>query len=108
MTDEVGFIQEPIRHELFTITSSSQVIAQARTQQNPRKSIIIRNVADDATKIITIHRGLGSAVANTGIVLKQYEQYGEFTDMGLPCFQGTITAICAVASVTSDLAVEER
>lgn len=101
-------IQDSVRNEQLTVTNSSQVVAQPRNEQNKRKMISFRNTADDDTKIITIHLGQGVAVANQGIVLRRYEAYTDSNSEGYECHQGTITAICAVASATADLSVVER
>jgi hypothetical protein len=101
-------IWEPTRNEALTVTNTSQSIMSPRTEGNERQSFVIRNISDDDTKIVTLHLGRGSAVANTGIVLKRNEIYAENTDNGFTCWQGEITAICAVASATDTLAIFER
>lgn len=101
-------LQEPTRNEQLTISNASQVVSNSRNEDNPRKMILIRNTADDATKIITINLGNAAAVANQGIVLRQYESFSDSSESGYICFQGTITAICAVASATADLSIMER
>jgi len=100
---------EPTRNEQIIVTNASQVILNPRGEgSNERKLFIIRNTADDDTKVITLHVGSGAAVANQGIVLKRYETYAENTDSNFKCWQGAITAICAVASATADLSIFER
>lgn len=98
-------IQEPIRNEKVSVGITSSVIAEARNQNNPRKSITIRNISSDATKIITINFGQNVAVADNGIVLRQYESVTDSSESGYQCFQGTITAIAAVAG---EVAIMER
>lgn len=104
----IGTPQEATRNEQLTITNSSSTICDARTGDNARKVLIVRNTSDDATKIITLNLGAKPAVANQGIVLKQGESFVDAQDSGYLPFQGTITAICAVASATADLTIFER
>lgn len=102
-------LQDPTRNVSLTITNSSAEVASARQfADQPRKVIVIRNIADDPTKIITINLGANPAVSNQGIVLRQYESFSDSSETGYTCFQGTITAISAVASATADLAIFER
>lgn len=100
-------MEESTRNEALTITNASQVISNSRPDRS-RKAITIRNIADDATKIITVNFGAQQATANAGIVLRQYESVSDSSETGYECFQGTITAVCAVASVTADLTIFER
>jgi len=100
-------MEESTRNEALIITSASQVISNSRPDRS-RKAITIRNIADDPTKIITINFGAQQAIANAGIVLRQYESVSDSSETGYECFQGTITAICAVASATADLTIFER
>lgn len=100
---------EPTRNEQVTVTNSSSIVVNPRGEgRNERKMMVIRNTADDDTKIITLHLGNAAAVANQGIVLKRYETYAENTDSNFKCWQGPITAICAVASATANLSIFER
>lgn len=109
MANIYSTVQEPTRNESLTVSNTSVQVAQARQfQDQPRKVITIRNIADDPTKIITVNLGANPAVANQGIVLRQYESFTDSQDGGYMPWQGTITAICAVASATADLAVFER
>lgn len=99
----------PTRNEQLTVTNASQVVIKPRGEgDNERSLFVIRNTADDDTKIITLHIGEGASVANYGIVLKRGEVYAENTDAAFKCWQGAITAICAVASATADLSIMER
>lgn len=97
---------EPARNESVTVGTSSVIIAEQRVQPNKRKSITVRNISSDATMVITVNMGYQSAVANTGLVLKQYESFTDASDSGYDCFQDQISAICAVAGGT--LAIFER
>lgn len=110
MVNIYSTVQEPTRNESLTVTNTSISIADARQfQDQPRKVIVVRNIADDPTKIITVNLGANPAVANKGIVLRQYESFSDSQDGAsyLP-WQGTITAICAVASATTDISIFER
>lgn len=108
----MGFIrtaQEPTRNETLTVSNTSTTICDMRTDQtSPRQVLTIRNIADDATKVITVNLGAKAAVANAGIVLRQYESFTDSADGGYLPYQGTVTAICAVASATPDIAIFER
>lgn len=102
----IGAPQEQTRNESIAVGVASVEIAPNRTAQNPRKAIVVRNISDDPTKIISINQGYGAAVVNRGVVLKQYESYTDSTETGYECYQGTIKAICAVAA--GALAIFER
>lgn len=103
---EDGGTQEPARNESVSVGTTSVTIAEKRSEMRPRKVIVIRNISDDSTKVISVNFGLQQAVTNTGIVLRQYESVTETTDAGYECWQDTITAKCAVAGGT--LAIFER
>lgn len=107
MTGFLGTPQEPTRNEKLIVTNSAQTICDARTDMS-RKTIVIRNIADDPTKIITVNFGAQQAQNNVGIVLRQYESVTDSAETGYLPFQGTITAICAVASATATLSIFER
>jgi hypothetical protein len=109
MAEIYSFVQEASRNDQMTVTNTSIEIANARQfAEMPRKVITVRNVADDPTKIITVNLGANPAVAGKGIVLRQYESFTDAADGQYQPWQGTITAICAVASVTADLSIFER
>lgn len=97
---------EPARNESVTVGVTSSIISEQRVQPNSRKVIVVRNISDDVTKIITVNMGYRSAENNTGIVLKQGESFTDATDAGYTCYQDQISAICAVAGGT--LAIFER
>jgi len=98
--------REPTRDDSVAIGTTAVMVSDPRTGKNYREELILRNISDDATKIISIHTGSQIATANTGIVLRQYEAvvWSRIGDDFPP--QGAITAICAVAGGT--LAVHER
>jgi len=100
-------VQEPTRNEIVAVGTTAVEVARARqTELMPRKTIVIRNNSAAATSIITINLGLSVAVANAGIVLRQYESFSDSTESGYQAFQGTITAICADAN--GSLSIFER
>jgi len=101
-----SYFQEPSRNESVLVGTSSVVVSEFRHEQEPRKVIVIRNISPDPLDIISIAFGLTQAVANNGIVLRQYESFTETTDAGYQCFQGSITAICATAN--GKLSIMER
>lgn len=102
----ISYFQDPARNDKVAVGVSSTIIAEARNEANPRKTILIRNTSDDPTKIITVALGLTQASAENGIVLKQNESFSDSSETGYVCFQGTITAICAVAD--GQLSIMER
>ena len=99
--------QDPSRNETVAVGTSSVVISNARqTDLNKRKVISVRNMSPNAADIITVNLGNGAAVADNGIVLKQYESFTDSNDgdaendKGYLCWQGSVTAICATATGT--------
>ena len=98
--------QEPTRNDSVNVGLASVTISEARNEQNPRKVILIRNISPNATDIITVAFGAVSAVANTGVVLRQNESVSDSSDSGYTPYQGTINAICATA--TGVVAIMER
>lgn len=98
--------QEPTRNETVAVGTSSTLVATQRNRELPRKAIIIRNNSPNPADIITINFGATPAVANAGIVLRQYESISDSTETGYDCWQGTINAICATAN--GSLSVFER
>lgn len=105
-TGTFGNLQPPSRNETVAVGTSSTVISEFRNEQNKRKVIVIRNISADPADIITINFGPQAAVANAGIVLRQYESTSDSSETGYECYQGTITAICATAN--GSLAIMER
>jgi len=99
-------LQEPTRNDKIAVGVVSSVIAEARNQDNKRKTIVVRNTSDADAKIITVHLGQGSAVADTGIVLRRNESFTDSSETGYECWNGVITAICAAAD--GQLSIFER
>lgn len=91
------FLSDQARNDSVSIGLTNTLVAEARTEANPRKAIVIRNISPNAADIITINLGLSTATANKGIVLKQYESFSDSSETGYECFQGTINGICATA-----------
>lgn len=102
---QIGAEGDLAKNESLAIGTSNVVISRSRTQDRPRKVILIRNISPNAGDTITISLGQ-SATANTGIVLKQYESFTDSTDAGYQAFQGQINGICATA--TGLIAIMER
>lgn len=103
----LSYFQEPTRNDKISVGLSAVVVSDARqNQEQPRKVIVVRNVSPDAADVITVAFGLTQAVANNGIVLRQYESFTESEESTFKPFQGTITAICATAN--GQLSVMER
>jgi len=99
---------EQTRNELVAVTAASTTICLNVTGGGGRKSFLIRNLSTDATDIFTIVLGNQPAVAGAGIVLRQYESYGESNDSGFECWQGQIQIISAAAVGTVQASVFER
>lgn len=101
-----GAFQEPSRNETLAVGLTPVIVSQARTGAVPRKVMVVRNISTGAASVITINFGNAQAVANAGIVLRQYESFTDATDNGYESYQGTITAICADAN--GNMAIFER
>jgi len=102
----VGNIQEPTRNEAVVVGTSNVILSEARNEDNKRKDILVRNISPNAADIISVNVGYGQAVANQGIVLKQYESFTYSTSQGYEPYQGVITAVCA--TVNGKVAIFER
>jgi len=100
-----GTGQEAARNEQVAVGTSSVTVCLPRIS-NPRKNVLLRNTSPNATDIITLNVGLSPAVSKAGIVLNQGDSWGDSSESGYDCVQGTITAICATA--TGQLSVYER
>ena len=96
----------PVRNELVAVGTGSVLVGQAVTESNPKVVRQFRNTSDADNKIITVHIGEGAAIALTGIVLKRWEAFTDSSGEGYQCWQGRITAICAVAG--GQLSIFER
>lgn len=106
-----GLQTDQVLNDQIIVTNSSKIVLKQQPYTVRRAMFILRNIADPTTesnKVITINIGSNSAVANSGIILKPGEQYFESTDSSYQCWQGDITAICAVASVSNDLSIVSR
>ena len=99
-------LEEPVRNDKVAVGNTSTVVAESRNIDNPRKVIVIRNTSDADNKVITIRLGQGSAIAQTGIVLRRNESFADSSETGYLAHQGTITAICDVAD--GQLSIMER
>lgn len=98
---------EPTRNETVAVGLTAVTVVDARSTNQPRKTIILRNNSPNATDIIYIKfSSAGIATSTEGIILRQFETLTDSTDSGYECYQDTITAICATA--TGSLAVFER
>lgn len=104
----VDYAFENTRNDTIAVGTSSVIVSRSRTQEDGqfRKEMIIRNTSDDATKIITVNFGEQQATNNAGVVLRQNELINLNSELGNKCYQGIITAICAVAA--GQLSVFER
>lgn len=95
---QYSYLEEPTRNDSLAIPASNTLVAESRNQDNPRKALVVRNISPNAADTISITLGFNVAVANKGIVLRQYESFTDATDSGYQCWQGAITAICATAN----------
>jgi len=101
-----GSLQEITRDDSVAVGTSSVVVSNARQTLPKRKVITIRNISTAAADIISISFGVTSAVANKGLVLRQYESFTDANDGAYEAYQDQINAICATANGV--LAVHER
>lgn len=99
-------LQEITRSEIVLVGTSNTIVSQARQTTPLRKVLTIRNNSAAATSIITISWGQYPAIANAGIVLRQYESITDSMDGQYLPYQGQINAICADAG--GSLSVFER
>jgi hypothetical protein len=106
MAGSLTAFEEPARNDALDVSTASVNVCGRRPEQMPRKAYAIRNISPNNTDIISLALGLEIAANNEGIVLRQYEIWQESSESNNPCFQGTISAICATA--TGKLAVFER
>jgi len=105
----VDLAYENTRNESLAVGTANITVSRSKhtfSNEARRTMIVIRNNSDDPTKIITINFGIGQATAGNGVVLRQYESLTDTTDSGYICYQGEITAICAVAG--GSLSIYER
>ena len=80
------------RNEIIAVSTTQVLISRAPVSKI-RKNITITNTSAGA-QIITIHRGVSTAVAGAGIVLNNMGQYTDSTiSPNARCYQGTIYAI---------------
>lgn len=105
----LGYVTEPSRNVTLTTTTTSSQVAEQRIRLQPRKLIVIRNLADPTTNpthVISFALGNTPAVSNQGIVLKPSESFTDVNSEGYECWQGSIQAISAAGS--PQIAIFER
>ena len=95
-----------VRNEAVAVTATSGQVADTFQGRGGRVNIVLRNTSPNAIDIISINLGVASAVAGTGIVLRQNEVWGDSNDSGYQCWQDRIQAVCATANGT--LSIMER
>ena len=106
---DVGFIglEPAVRNETVAVGTASTLVMERRySKETERIAYTIRNSSPNATDIITLHFGAGSAVADAGLILRQNEGMSDSSDSGYKCHQGVINAICDTA--TGQLSITER
>lgn len=99
-------IQDPARNDAVAVGTSSVRIFDPRTQMQPRKAFSIRNISTNAADLIYLAFGLEQAVVGEGVKLRVNDAWNEWSDVGNPCWQGSITAVCATAN--GNLSITER
>jgi len=99
-------VQQPARNDSVAVSTASVIILEPQSGTEPRTAFALRNISSAAASVITIFFGMTAAVANKSIVLNKGEIWQEYSEAGNPCYQGTVTAICADANGT--LAIFER
>lgn len=99
----MGYEIEDTRNELVLVDDVSVVIAESRLN---RIGIKIKNTSSNPTMIITVNYGNNAAVVNAGSVLDVREFDSDWNSENYKCYQGVITAICAVAG--GQLSIFER
>jgi len=99
---------QPVRNEQVNVIATSGIIAETRSELQPRQAIIIQNTsATKGTDIITLFLGTsGVATSNNGIVLDVGDTWVDANDSGYQCHQDVISAICATAN--GKLSIMER
>jgi hypothetical protein len=98
---------EPVRNEQVNVGVSSVSVSEARSENQKRKLIIIRNRSPNVADIITLtFSSSGLATSSNGVVLEKGESVVDSTGEGYECFQDKISAICATANGV--LSVMER
>lgn len=100
-------LQEASRNETVTVATSSTKISDSRNDVNPRIEMTLRNISTDAADVITISLGNTLAVANKGIVLRQFEGVTLTSNEYSPAWQGTINAI-STTGTANNLSIWER
>lgn len=99
----MGYEIEDTRNEAVAVSDTSVIIAEARLN---RIGIKIKNTSSDPSMIITVNYGNYAAVANAGSVLDVREFDSDWNSENYICYQGIITAVCAVAG--GQLSIYER
>jgi len=100
-------IQQATRNDNITIATSSTKVSDARNSDNPRVLITIRNISTVSTDVVTVNLGNNAAIANQGLVLKQYESFTDANDGAYECWQGSVTAI-STTGTANNISIFER
>lgn len=99
--------QEQARNDQVDVIATSTTISQAPFKDQERNGFVLRNTSPNAVDIITIKLGNEKAIANEGIVLRQYDIYSEsIVNSKDDIWQGAIQGICATAN--GKLSIMER
>jgi len=101
-----GTIVEPTRNATVAVGATSVSIAEARSEQNKRKVLHIKNVSTDTSIVVTVNFGFGIAAVNTGVVLNAGEAVTDTSESGYECYQGMVMAIASAAG--GSVAIFER
>jgi len=96
----------PPRNDAIPVSTASMELLQDAVGRGGRKIFVFRNNSPNAVDIITLSFGSRAAVAGSGVILRQNDQYGEADGDGFECWQGPIQAICA--TINGSISVMER
>jgi len=94
------------RNDAIPVTTTSTELLQDAVGRGGRKIFVFRNNSPNAIDIITLSFGTRAAIAGSGVILRQNDQYGEANGEGFKSWQGAIQAICATAN--GSISVMER
>lgn len=97
----------PARNEQVLVGVTSSIIAEARSELQPRQVIIIQNNSPTAgTDLVSINLGSAGVATTTLFTLDVGDIFVDSSDSGYLCHQDTISAICTTAN--GKLSIIER
>ena len=96
----------PARNDAMAVGTTSVEIAIDQEARDGRRAIIIRNTSPNPADTITLSLGGISAVAGSGIILRQNDVFVDSSDAGYLCHQNQILGVCA--TINGTVSVMER